>query len=279
VSFPELETLQCSDNKLIDLDIKNCPNLDLLDCRNNKLGNLDGLKDAFISLSELDIDGNPLTNFTLPKEKLDELNPEVKKELMKYIVTTTSIETIDPIKLSSEDKGFDPIMFDEQSIRFYLSDDKNNIVFKFSDNYLFSSKKSIKTTIEDGSAIFYECYVVNTLKPTNVNKKSPLYNLRKIGLSINYVLLDQINEIIKDTKSSQTVYVIQITEKQLASVVSKSYYDTLDAVSRAHCQEGQGDILYNIVKEPINWVETGGKRKTKKRKLRRKRRRQSKKMH
>jgi hypothetical protein len=182
------------------------------------------------------------------------------------------LQELPSIPLSSKEKGFDPIMQNEQSIRSYLSEDKNNIVFKitdnhlfsskefkFTDNHLFSSKESIKTTIEDNSAIFYECYVADTLKPENINKKSPLYNLRKIGFSINYVLLSQINEIIKDTKSSETVYIIQKTEKQLASVVSQSYYDTNDAVSRAHCQEGQGDILYNIVKAPINWVETGGK--------------------
>jgi Leucine-rich repeat (LRR) protein len=315
-----LNFLRVHDSNLTSLpkEIGSLVNLEFLDLSANQLTTLPSEIGLLINLKELFLDGNPIE--TLPREilELKQLtmftidDDELYEESGQFAITILTRINSHPLEerpaeeLSSNLKGFDPVMQDEQSISSFLNEEneeKNNIVIKFSGNFYLSNKILLKKTTEDNTAIFYKCNEViesvldlneideyNFMLENTNYKNSPLFNLRKIGLPIKYVLLSQINEIINDTESSETVYIIEtpvniientkssqtdniientktsqtdniIEKNKLASVVSQSYYDTNDAVSSAHCQKGQEDILYNIVKAPINWIDKQEKKR------------------
>jgi|SRR6185437_14251499 len=72
--FVNLEKLNCSSNKITELDLTNCPNLKNLDCSFNGLTSLD--VSNCLNLTEINCYNNYLTNIYLPtdSEKLELIN-------------------------------------------------------------------------------------------------------------------------------------------------------------------------------------------------------------
>ena len=272
-----LQILNCNDNQLTSLPDP-LPNfLNTLDCYNNKLtslpSNICSLPLHYLLIKQNKFPINSLPNCIRKYSNLsiDNLNL-IAQDLSEPINEKSPLSVGEPIQLSITEEGYDPIIRENLSIKTYLEEDpSNNLVFKIHNDYIFSTKETIHS--QKSTAIFYECYRADNrssgLLPGNINKEQPLYNLRSIGFTVNYVLIGQVNTILSNSDSddsNQNIYVIKPTnnpEKQLASVVSQQFFTTTQGagVSQSHCQEGQGDVLYQIVKSPIQWEGVGGKRR------------------
>ena len=165
-----------------------------------------------------------------------------------------------PIKLP--ETVFDVVDNENVNTNEYLNI-KGNILFIFNNQFYLSSKKIIKNMINDPMVLFHSCKEsTGTLNPSNINFDISYFNLRSLGLPIQYIKRGYMINILLNT--TQKIYLIEETETNLPSVISFDvYYQQGNRVGATYCQEGKGGKVYNMfqVTEP----NVGGKlSKTKK---------------
>lgn len=140
----------------------------------------------------------------------------------------------------------------EISVKKYLKEDPDNIVFILDGFYYYSQFSGIEHLQNDENVIKYPCFKVgNTIVPKrkNVDLERPIFPLKSIGLHSGYILLGNVKWIL----ANKHIRAYILTEKEkIPSVVSKQMMGpTPNAVSATHCQEGHSDTIYNIM-----WLET-----------------------
>jgi hypothetical protein len=278
-----LRTLEVDNNPFIQETIQVLDHWFNMDNRRLNTNNMDNNQwgdDEWNNEYNMDnMDNNEWNSWNTNNHNMNDGEPDTSEhnmdngesnDTMDHVITniniTTPLSSSGPFVIHNNTKAQDIFGGGDVIIKTYIEEDHENLIFKIKDSYIASSKSIIQTVKYDNSAIFFECYnTSHTLMPvaSNVNKNEPLFNLRKIGLFINYVKLSEINSILQGTNQ---VFVIELTDpvRKLVSVVSQTVYDTENVVSAAHCQEGQGDNLYVIKQGNYTFNASGGKRTTRK---------------
>ena len=175
--------------------------------------------------------------------------------------------TTSNVTINTNQEGFDVIEGNMKIIDF-INSDENNIAFKLKESVYLVSMDTIKQYYQ--TSICYQCFEVGDMNPENLNihEEEILFNVRNIGLPINYVYLSQINTILNNRPS--TYYVLEDLHIHIASVAKKDSIlrymeDGSLLASSSHCQEGQGGDVYNIsIAKPVT---SGGRGKSKTRKI------------
>jgi surface protein len=163
----------------------------------------------------------------------------------------------------------------------FMNEDPKNIAFYFNNQIYLTNKDSLQYSITDpqnkGKNIKYECLTVNSMSQSNIVFDAPYYSMRAIG-SYGLVSLKQINEIIQN----ESIRYVEMTTEPIKQLVSTASLQATGPnpsyVGASHCQEGQGENVYNLL-NITNISTTGGRKRkyTKKRKHKRTKKRNNKK--
>ena len=152
-------------------------------------------------------------------------------------------------------------------IKDYIEENPRHVAIKLGNKVFLADLDAIQRIKKDATR--YECYVADTMRPENINRKpeETLFNLKSIGIPAGYGYLMQIEKMLQQQNNSR-FYALEKSDKSVASVVSKAILEgTTQYVSASHCQAGQGGDVYNIRIAKGEMVGVGGrKRKTRKRK-------------
>jgi ankyrin repeat protein len=158
----------------------------------------------------------------------------------------------------------DPIMLTEEEINIgdYIEGNKDNIVIVYDKNrYFFTTRETIMNQIQD--ATLFPCKVADTMRPENIVRNKPLYNLKKIGF-VNVFPCDM--KKFFENLDCQLFAVINTNEKYPSFVSDDVLNRSGSYVSSAHCQAGlESKISYMIaavpsIKDNPETVQMGGVR-------------------
>jgi uncharacterized protein YjbI with pentapeptide repeats len=169
-------------------------------------------------------------------------------------------EIVDIYDLTYDDNGnkIDGL----NNINGFLNHDPNNIVFIYQNNLFFSNKNYISKTLYDANFIKFACINADgTMNPQNIIIHKPYITLKQIGLYGGLITMTQGFEVFF---GNNRVFYVSQTNQTLASTVTLSVLNGGNRVSASHCQEGQGDIVYNLeyIDLPTTSTEVkGGKKK------------------
>lgn len=168
---------------------------------------------------------------------------------------------------------FDPIMQEEETVNIkdYLSESPNNIVIAYGpelSQFFFTDRDKFARQKDD--ATFFACKDVDTLRPSNIIRSKPLYDLKFIGL-IDGGFCDV---SVMTAKPTHQVFAIDSTDKTYPSFVSDNVLNHgADFVSGLHCQAGQERrVTILIAATPVETAIGGRRRKSSRRVTRRKKR-------
>jgi len=158
-------------------------------------------------------------------------------------------------------------MGDEVNVKQYLNEDEKNIVFYFNGKCYASNKDSLKYLTTDyeskGHNIKYECKTIGSMNPSNIIMDVPYFALKIIGL-YGLASLSKINSIINDNN----IRCIEITSQPIKQLVSTASFQATgnnpNYVGASHCQAGQEESVYDLLK--IIYSLKGGKNKRSKKK-------------
>jgi ankyrin repeat protein len=168
---------------------------------------------------------------------IDLLDPNKKLLEQKIRVNITkTAKILDLIELSEEDVNIED----------YIEQDKDNIVIVYNKNSYYLTKRSIiNKQIKD--ALIYPCLKPNTLRPENILRNKPLYDLKKIGFVYGYPCV--INIFLNNPDSQ--LFALINTNETYPSFVSHDVLNGGTMVSALHCQSGQeSKISYMITSIP-----------------------------
>lgn len=179
------------------------------------------------------------------------------------------------ITIAPTDIGYDAIMMGDENVADYLRESADNIVFKYANAFFFHTKSAIiQHTITDPNVIKYGCLAVGyTIIPRreNVNMDIPYVTGRGLGMTIGLIPLTQLKTLLT-TATIQAVEVVA-TRQQLPSTASfQMLQPNPDAVSASHCQEGQGELVYELRVIDATPTSRGGRRRKRNRQTYRRRR-------
>ena len=126
----------------------------------------------------------------------------------------------------------------------FLNQDQNNIVFLFQNNLFFTNKTYISKTLHDGTFIKFGCTNADgTLNPNNIIRDKPYIPLKQVGLYGGLITMIQAIGLLT---GNRRFFRVGKTDQTLESTVSFAVLNGGNRVSASHCQEGQGDIVYNL---------------------------------
>lgn len=235
---------------------------------------------------------NPDYIFTLKKyfsqpEKIKEWMTSYLSYLTGEVYNNSFLET-DWIKLNGNEIGFDYTMYENTKIDEWLAENPDNIVFKFHNNFHLFTKEILTGLIENPDNIMFGCTVINDrhLVPTKdeINTTPLYFHLKRLfpaGVCpIEYIIaiLSEMDKPIgyKDTRiyeareKNPKIELMSTTSLSRINGIGdiESSNDMNDAISVAHCQPGQEEIVYEIVmlvpEKDRKKIVDGGKKTNKK---------------
>ncbi len=141
----------------------------------------------------------------------------------------------------------------------FLKED-NNIVFVFFDKNIGNSVRigiSIdlfkdKVNNKD-DYIVYECKVPDTMKPENILKNTPYFDIKKLCGFGDVIPLENITAILNAIENglSSNIFIFK-RDRELVSTVSDDVLNhRTNYVSARHCQTGQNSFVYKLLKDII----------------------------
>ena len=201
-----------------------------------------------------------LDNFRENSYKEEDIPDLLESDIPELLESDITINTNEP--------AYDVISGDVV-IKDYIEENSRNVAIKLGNKVFLADLDAIQRIKKDATR--YECYVADTMRPENINRKpeETLFNLKSIGIPAGYGYLMQIEKMLQPQNNSR-FYALEKSDKSVASVVSKAILEgqgRAEYVSASHCQEGQGGDVYNIRIAKGEMVAVGGrKRKTRKRK-------------
>lgn len=154
-------------------------------------------------------------------------SPTIPNELFNKLIRVNITKTV---------SFQDAITMDEEEINIndYL-ETKGNIVIVYNNNsYFFTTRDVINK--QRGDATLFPCKVGDTMRPENIIKTKPLYDLKKIGFVYGYpCVMDKLFE-----NPDAQLFGIVTTEESYPSFVTQNILNQVeDYVSGLHCQAGQ----------------------------------------
>ena len=152
--------------------------------------------------------------------------------------------------------GYYAIQNENIPITEFLRRSIENMVIRYKDSYYLTTQSDIHRLYLD--CIFYKCHqagdnAIQYMDDSNIDTRAPLFDLKKIGIPIQYVY--QINVDLLLFYTATQYYIIQDylddqtgLQQILASTISKPVYDGItDSISANHCGTNQGGVVYAIL--------------------------------
>jgi surface protein len=213
-------------------------------------------------------------------------------ERQQYLSINTPLENSSLQINPSSQIGSDLINMERDiNVLNFMNEDPKNIAFYFHNQIYLTNKDSLHYSITDpenkGKNIKYECLRTGSMNPNNIVYNNPYFSMRTVG-SYGLVSLSQINEIIQN----ESIRYVEMTKDPIKQLISTASLQATgpnpNYVSASHCQEGQGENVYNLLnivnvtnenENQIKRPKLGGKKRTKKRHKRRTKKRNTKKLH
>jgi len=162
-----------------------------------------------------------------------------------------------------EEEITDEVMFTTQKVKEYIEEDKNNRILYtpvFRDGEIVKRSWSVlqKDFLEDKEIMEgskrYGCYVLDTMRPQNIDRENTLVDLQAFGSYNMWVRLENIEEMLLETDmvrpSSHPAFAVIPSFRKYASLVNVDVQDSgASAVSRYHCQDTGRKVIkvHNIV--------------------------------
>jgi surface protein len=195
-------------------------------------------------------DGCPISEENKPALIIQKEH-EKNDERLQYLILKTPLEkSLLQINPSSQN-GSDLINMEQDiNVLNFINEDPKNIAFYFNNQIYLTSKDSLHYSITDpenkGKNIKYECLRTGSMNPSNIVFTNPYFSMRTIG-SYGLVSLGQINEIIQN----ESIRYVEMTTEPMKQLVSTASFQVTgpnpNYVSASHCQEGQGENVYNLL--------------------------------
>lgn len=169
----------------------------------------------------------------------------------KNMVLDKVLQSYAGIKEIDDTKEYNDVYLEPYRIRNYVEEDEDNIVISLLNNYVLTKKSILKKAIDltdCDNGIVYICkqvYSYLRITKNELRDETKYLNMRKIGL---YGLV-QVDEISYMIHSAEQFFNMKKKQQDVPSVVSFSVYRpecSQNAVSRSHCQAGQGQPIYEI---------------------------------
>jgi len=273
------------------LMFENCEEFDQ-PLNNWDVSNVTDMNGMFSGCSSFD---QPLTNWNITNAQDDmdnmfddcPISEENKPKNIKNEETNDITNVKTPLENSSvqinpsSQIGSDLINMEQDiNVLNFINKDPKNIAFYFNNQIYLTSKDSLHYSITDpenqGKNIKYECLTTGSMNPSNIVFTNPYFSMRSIG-SYGLVSLGQINEIIQN----ESIKYVEMTTEPIKQLVSTASLQVTgpnpNYVGASHCQEGQGENVYNLL-NITNISTTGGRKRkyTKKRKNKRTKKRKMK---
>lgn len=176
---------------------------------------------------------------------------------------------------------FDIISGDDVYIANYLKEDSRLVFVFYSDNINNSIRVGLdteqfkKSMLEREHYIVYGCNQPDTMRPENIVKTKPYFDIKKLSGFGDLVLLESMDNILNiiNLNYSFNVFIFKKSGTNLVTTVSDDILNQrTNAVSARHCQSGQTAVVYELNKNVVfgcnneQPVSTGGKKKYNKRK-------------
>jgi len=164
------------------------------------------------------------------------------------------------MKLSPKDISvYDFINIMDMSLNDFLSEDEDNIVFKFhtQKQWMGANRKTFEMTVKNPSQISYECLdFAQEGIPVSIDGNTVYFQLRGIGFPTGVISIHDVGAILRDTTGR--MYELVPSSKILKTTLSFGYrHYYLSASNR--CGPDNEAVVYNVRK--IRIPEVGGTRK------------------
>lgn len=181
------------------------------------------------------------------------------------------------VTLPPDATGFDVMEGDEVTVSAYLAQNPRNVVLVLKNQYFLANKDTIRRLMQDGSVFKFPCksvYHVLMVSPNLVVPDKPIFTLRSIGLYEGFLLYSELKELV----SNPNIRAVELVEQERvpSSASLQMLTPQSNALSAAHCQEGQDGMVYEMRQIPVTMSGGRGRRRrtrTRKRVSRRRRQR------
>lgn len=198
-----------------------------------------------------------LLELLVPRLPIQEIPEEVVPLLQQQI----------KVNINKTVSFYDPIMLSDEDIHIetFIRESSDNIVIVYDKNkYFFTNRETIMSQKDD--ATIYPCIQADTMRPENIIRTKPLYDLKKIGFLAGFPCV--MDEFLENSKNQ--LFALINTNEKYPSFVSDNVLNRGGSyVSGLHCQAGQeSKISYLIIAEPSDednpdTVQMGGIRSLK----------------
>ena len=175
-------------------------------------------------------------------------------ELVKLLKSLTK-----KLEFNINNDCFDFMNIETIPIVSFLKED-NNIVFVFFDDNINVSfrvgisvelfKDKIKNKHE---YIVYECNIPDTMRPENIVRDVPYFDIKKLCGFGDVIPLESITSILDtiDTGLSNNIFIFKRDNELISTVSDDVLNQRTNYISARHCQTGQNAFVYKLLKNVI----------------------------
>jgi surface protein len=211
------------------------------------------------------VDNNHVDNNHVDNNHVDNYIPQPPLSPQELLYNSTNSIPLarSTININMDMESFDVIDQRDVTIRDFLSEDPNNIVFVSGSNRVgfFTKRETIEHLLKNSDGfIKYKCIIANTMRPDNIVTTIPYVGLRPFGYNLGggLIELSKLKYVIENTE----IRIVNIETPEIENLVSTVSFEVLhhltSAMSASHCQTGQEDKVYNI--KYVDVPQSAGKR-------------------
>tara|TARA_B100000073_G_scaffold133129_2_gene109098 strand:+ start:4729 stop:5982 length:1254 start_codon:yes stop_codon:yes gene_type:complete len=132
---------------------------------------------------------------------------------------------------------------------------KYNKIFNYGDKLYAVDINNIDLSVTN---TYFECFEVNTMNPSNIELRNPLFQINKLVVGDGFVYYKQLEDAIKSDHQIFEIYQDSPLKEIKSSISYQMLTPQANAVSANHCQDGGNSEIYKILKVFSN---VGGRRK------------------
>jgi ankyrin repeat protein len=144
--------------------------------------------------------------------------------------------------------GFNTITQENHKIKDYIAENVDNICLQFNNQSILTSRRELSSQLATRSNIKYGCKTAGdnsaAVLDSNIIYDIPYFSMSSIsGLQV-LVPTKQIKLITENTKQ---LFVIKLTGKKVASIISQEFIDGRVGMGGDHCGTGKERDIYSIM--------------------------------
>jgi hypothetical protein len=162
---------------------------------------------------------------------------------------TTATDVLHP---APDTQGFDPIQYMSQPVYEFIAEDPaaNFAVVIQGNWYLLNANDVLTHQAQNPNLIRYQCYRATyelAPNPNNINITTPYITLRGLGIPAGGVIpLAQLKHVLNNNRTPPYFTIIDTNTTLVTTISAQMFGPDANAVSAAHCQEGQGQPVYEL---------------------------------